>query len=440
MQLTTAIGQGPRIPQPWTGARLRGAPRPLTAALLSVELAAVVLAAFALATGAHSMHFWPRLAFLFTLGVLFEELSRQVGKQRLLISSGPQPDMTSVWTFGGVLVLPPGYAALLAALLTTYLWIRQQRTAGQFLYRKVYSGATIVLACLAASVFLAPVAQNPNPSPLTHPAALVALALLVYTCVNRLLISVAVVLAGGPVTRSIMLGRWDDNLLELATLCLGYVTAVVVVDQPLLAGVVLVPMVLLQRGALVKQLEESATIDSKTQLLNALAWRELASRALTRTPRTSSAGILVIDLDHFKAVNDVHGHLLGDSALLEVGRAITQELRQADVVGRFGGEEFVVMLPDLGVTAAALIAERVRSRIGSILLSELAAQHSDGGECAHVLSASIGVAIFPQHGANLGDLLKSADAALFAAKRGGRDRVMFADANASDPRAGSLTG
>jgi len=334
--------------------------------------------------------------------------------------------MTSVWTFAGTLVLAPGYAALLAALLAAYLWIRQQREVGQFLYRKLYSGATIVLACLAASTVLN-VSINSMPSPSEHPAVLIALALVVYTGVNRLLISVAVVLAGSPTTWSVMLGRWDDNLLELATLCLGYVAALVVVHQPWLTGVVLVPMVLLQRGALVKQLEESASIDAKTQLLNALAWRQLASRELTRSNRMSSAAILVIDLDHFKAVNDVHGHLLGDVALFEVGRAIKHELRQADVVGRFGGEEFVVMLPDLDVTAASLIAERVRSRIGSILLSELEAQHPDGTVCTHALSASIGVAIFPQHAQDLGELLKVADAALFAAKRAGRDRVTLAD-------------
>jgi diguanylate cyclase (GGDEF)-like protein len=425
------------VPRSWQGTRLRGAPRRLIVALLSVELLALVLGGFAFATAAPTIDSWRRLAILFALGVVFEELARKVGKQRLLISSGPQPDMTSVWTFAGTLVLAPGYAALLAAILAGYLWIRQQREAGQFLYRKLYSGATIVLACLAASAVLSHSGAS-VPSPIAYPALSVALALVVYTCVNRLLISLAVVLMGGQMRRSIILGKWDDNLLELATLCLGYVTAVVLVHQPWLIVVVLIPMVLLQRGALVEQLEQMSTIDAKTQLLNALAWHQLASRALTLAGRTSSAAILVIDLDHFKDVNDVHGHLVGDAALFQVGLSIKQELRQADIVGRFGGEEFVVMLPDLGVEAATQIAERVRSRIATILLSDLQGVHADGGDCRHALSASIGVSMFPDHAADLGGLLQAADTALYVAKHAGRNRIALFGYRDPDPAPVSL--
>lgn len=406
---------------------MRGAPRSLTAALLSVELSAIGLGVFALATGASPRNTWVRLAILFALGILFEELARQVGKQRLLNSSGPQPDMTSVWTFAGTLVLAPGYAALfVVALAGYYMWVRQTRQAGRPPYREIYSVSTIVLACLAASAVLGHMGNSPPPMPSEHSALLIVAALVVYTCVNRMLISVAVVLAGGPMTPAIILGKWDDNALELATLCLGYVTAMIVVTQPLLTAVVLVPMVLLQRGALVKQLEEMSTIDAKTQLLNVLAWQQLASRALTRAGRTSSAALLVIDLDNFKAVNDVHGHLIGDAALFEVGQSVKQELRQADMVGRFGGEEFVVMLPDLGVEAALHIAERVRSRIATIKLSDLEAIHTDGGVCAHALSASIGVAMFPDHAGDLSGLLRAADAALYVAKHAGRNRIALA--------------
>jgi diguanylate cyclase (GGDEF)-like protein len=185
-------------------------------------------------------------------------------------------------------------------------------------------------------------------------------------------------------------------------------------------------MVLLQRGALVEQLEQMSTIDAKTQLLNALAWHQFAARALTRAGRTSSAAVLVIDLDHFKAVNDVHGHLVGDAALFQVGLSIKQELRQGDIVGRFGGEEFVVMLPDLEVEVASQVAERVRARIATILLSDLQGVHTDGGDCRHALSASIGVAMFPDHAADLGGLLQAADAALYVAKHGGRNRIALA--------------
>ena len=428
------------VPPTWQGTRLRGAPARLVVALLSVEFLAFVLGIWALAGAAPSRESWKRLAILFALAVLFEELARQVAKQRLLVTSGPLADMTSVWTFGGALVLPPGAAASLAVLLAAYIWVRQHRITGRFLYRRIYSGATIVLACLAASAVLGHVGNYPTPTPDEHPALLIAAALVTYTCVNRLLISVAVVLAGGPMTRSNFLGKWDDNALELATLCLGYVSAMIVVNQPLLLVVVLIPMVLLQRGALVKQLEEMSTIDAKTQLLNVLAWQQFAARVLARGGRTASAALLVIDLDHFKSVNDMHGHLVGDAALFQVGLSIKQELRQADVVGRFGGEEFVVMLPDLGVEVASQVAERVRSRIATILLSDLQGEHADGGVCRHALSASIGVAMFPDHAADLPGLLQAADAALYVAKHAGRNRIALAGYRDPDGAPVSLAG
>jgi diguanylate cyclase (GGDEF)-like protein len=416
----------------WQGTRLRGAPRRLIATLLLVEVAAAAWCLVAI--GAHELagHNLRDLGILLALSLVFEEMSRRVGKMRLLISKGPQPDMNSVWTFAGAIVLPTGYAGLLAVAIAMHMWLRQQRETGQYVYRRVYSAATVVLACLASSTILEYSGRHLGSGGFgLETAATVLVAIVIYTSINRLLISVAVVLAGGPRNMAVLIGTWDDSALEFATLCLGYMTAQVFIDGPWLIAVALVPMVLLQRGALVRQLEETATLDTKTQLLNALAWRQLAQRELTRS-RTSNAAILVIDLDNFKAVNDVHGHLIGDAALFEVGRSLTQELRQADLVGRFGGEEFVVMLPELDVAAAFVIAERLRLCIASIHLADLDARHIDGGVCGHALSASVGVAVFPQHSDELAGLLEAADAALFVAKRAGRNRVVFAEEGASD--------
>jgi diguanylate cyclase (GGDEF)-like protein len=185
-------------------------------------------------------------------------------------------------------------------------------------------------------------------------------------------------------------------------------------------------MLLLQRGALVRQLEQTATFDTKTKLLNLSAWRQLGQRQLGLS-QTSVAAVLVIDLDNFKAVNDVHGHLIGDAALFQVGQALMLELRKADLVGRFGGEEFVVMLPDLDVDAAFVIAERLRLRIAGIRLVELNARHVDSSFCNHVLAASVGVAGYPTHADELGGLIEAADRALYVAKRSGRNRVACAD-------------
>jgi diguanylate cyclase (GGDEF)-like protein len=418
-----------RLPENWQGTQFRGAPRALIATLLSVEVAAGGLCLAAITADEMSGRGWRNLGVLLALSLVFQEMSRRVGKMRLLISNGPQPDMTSVWTFAGAVVLPPGYAGVLAVAIATHMWLRQQRETGQYVFRRVYSAATVVLACLASSSILASSERSLGSGGYgIGSAAVVLVAFLVYTSINRLLISAAVLLAGGPRNRAVLIGSWDANALEFATLCLGYMAAKVFVDEPWLIAIALLPMVLLQRGALVKELEQTASVDAKTHLLTAFAWRALAQRELSRTTRTSgTASLLVIDLDEFKLVNDMHGHLIGDAALLAVATRVSQEVRQADVVGRFGGEEFVVMLPDRDVDAALLIAERIRSRIGSILLSDLQAQHTDGGPCGHAVSASIGVAVLPHHAQDLGGLLKAADAALYVAKRDGRNRVALAD-------------
>jgi diguanylate cyclase (GGDEF)-like protein len=187
------------------------------------------------------------------------------------------------------------------------------------------------------------------------------------------------------------------------------------------------PMILLQRGALIRELETVASTDSKTGLLNAIAWEQLAQRELSRASRDQlNVAILIIDLDRFKAVNDVYGHLVGDVVLREIGRCLITELRDYDTVGRFGGEEFVALLPDVTALEAGVIAERVRARINTLQMSVLSPSTVTADDS--ILSASIGVACFPQDGSELQELLHASDAALYVAKNAGRNRVEFAKA------------
>jgi diguanylate cyclase (GGDEF)-like protein len=409
------------------GDRLRGAPILLVNWLILLELTAFVLTAAALATETTSGQSWLRAALLLGTSVVFEEISSQVGKARLVISSGPKPDMTSVWTFAAALALYPGQAALLAAAVCVHVWFRRQRASGQYAYRKIYSGATVVLACLAASSVLhrGNWAAHAGPNHFGYVSVLLT-ALVIYTATNRVLISVALVLSGGPRTVSALIGSWEDNSLEVATLCLGFFTSLALVDQPLLAPLMIVPTLLLQRGALVKELERAAATDTKTQLLTALAWEQIAKHQLSLAIATSApAAVLLIDLDRFKQVNDTHGHLVGDAALLKVGDRLKRELRQTEAVGRFGGEEFVVLLPGLDAKAALGVAERIRARIESIDMAEPGTMPAGATEAPR-LSASIGLACYPQHGSELSDLLHAADIALYTAKRLGRNRVELA--------------
>jgi diguanylate cyclase (GGDEF)-like protein len=186
-------------------------------------------------------------------------------------------------------------------------------------------------------------------------------------------------------------------------------------------------MVVLQRGALIKQLEVAATTDQKTGLLNAVTWRQIVGKELARAERDrSGAALMIIDMDNFKAVNDTHGHMVGDAVLKAAADCLTDELREYDTVGRFGGEEFVALLPDVVPEVAARITERVLERIRTMHVES----PDDPTKLLSGFSASIGVALYPHHGTEAELLLHAADAALYEAKRAGRDRVQFVGAGA----------
>ena len=136
--------------------------------------------------------------------------------------------------------------------------------------------------------------------------------------------------------------------------------------------------------------------------------------------------LLLVDVDHFKRVNDGHGHLIGDEVLRALTTELRQQVRESDVVGRFGGEEFTVLLPGTDTAGAYGIAERLRASAAS--QSEAAADAPIG------VTVSIGVAVLGQHGNDLFELLAAADMALYKAKAAGRDQVrVYAHAAGKDP-------
>ena len=176
------------------------------------------------------------------------------------------------------------------------------------------------------------------------------------------------------------------------------------------------PVVLLHRSLLHAQLKAAARTDAKTGLLNATAWQREADTEIVRARRTGETlALLIVDIDHFKRVNDTYGHLVGDQVLAGVATALRSQLRDYDVVGRFGGEEFVVLLPRADVGEARRVAERLRSRVGGVAIPVDSAMIT--------VTISAGVAIMSVHGDDLIELLAAADLALYRAKELGRDRV-----------------
>ena len=165
---------------------------------------------------------------------------------------------------------------------------------------------------------------------------------------------------------------------------------------------------------------EAAQFDSLTGVYTRGYAVEVMQRALQKAlAQESRLGLLMLDLDHFKRVNDAHGHARGDLVLKQTTRAMQSALRADDIVGRFGGEEFVVLLPGADVKQAMGAAERCRAAVESMEIPN-----------APLLSvtASVGVAAFPDHGEDLDTLLKASDRAMYAAKGLGRNRVERAPA------------
>lgn len=169
--------------------------------------------------------------------------------------------------------------------------------------------------------------------------------------------------------------------------------------------------------------ERQTLIDDLTRLYNVRNLYRTLDIEIRRARRyASSVSVVFMDLDGFKLVNDAYGHRAGSVTLTEVAEVITSSVRDSDFVARFGGDEFVLMLPETGARAALQMAERVRTHISSHRFS--------GGVGASIhLTASFGVASFPEHAAEPEKLIELADAAMYEAKQRDKDNVRLAAAS-----------
>lgn len=163
-----------------------------------------------------------------------------------------------------------------------------------------------------------------------------------------------------------------------------------------------------------------ATTDGMTGLTNHRTFKELATLAVARARRSGRPlTLLMTDIDHFKSVNDTHGHAVGDEVIKGVADVLARSHRDVDIAARYGGEEFAVLLEDTELEAAVQMAERVRSHV-----AELQFEGADG---PFSVTLSLGVARFAPEEMSLAELIDAADQALYGAKRGGRDQVVRYD-------------
>ncbi|GAA3229692.1 GGDEF domain-containing protein [Actinocorallia longicatena] len=347
-------------------------------------------------------------------GAVCIEASRRLG-----MPAGVARDLLSAWWLPVALLLPPVYALLVPLPLQMLL---QYRVRATMPHRRVFAAAALGLSGAAASL----VFHQAVPHPLAGPgrwvtddqrSILVAIGCAVlFIVLNTMLVAVAAHAA----TQE---GRWRDVLwtresllLDVVELCVGVIVAITCVISPALLLLALPPVVLLQRSLMHQQLQAAARTDAKTGLLNAGAWQREADTELSRAQRSHEPlAVLLVDIDHFKRVNDTYGHLIGDQVLISVSSTLVHQLRDYDVIGRFGGEEFAVLLPGADTVEACRVAERLRARVRRLAVP--------AEESTVSVTISVGVALFRTHGQDLIELLASADLALYRAKESGRDRV-----------------
>ncbi len=188
-----------------------------------------------------------------------------------------------------------------------------------------------------------------------------------------------------------------------------------------------------------EEIRKLAFYDALTQLPNRRLLNDRLDQAMAASRRSGRYGALMfVDLDNFKPLNDLHGHNMGDLLLIEVAHRITRCLREMDTVARFGGDEFVVLLGELdanheeSVAQARIVAEKIRAVLAEVYHLKV----HDTVELEHRCTSSIGVVLFIDHEIRPDDILKWADMAMYQAKAGGRNRVIFFE---QDKPAGSRT-
>ena len=160
--------------------------------------------------------------------------------------------------------------------------------------------------------------------------------------------------------------------------------------------------------------------DPLTGLFNRRYMEESLEREMRRARRARHpVGVIMLDLDHFKPFNDTHGHEVGDALLREVGAVLQRSIRSEDIACRFGGEEFILILPEASLADAAQRAEQIRDSVRSISIMH-------GSQPVGPVTVSLGVALYPDDGPTADAVLRTADTALYAAKAEGRNRVVVA--------------
>jgi diguanylate cyclase (GGDEF)-like protein len=396
------------------------------ATVMAAALAAAVAARF---TSWHLSQIPVYLLLLACAGAMVEA-TRDVQLARDTLTR----DLQEVWYVSIALLLPPVYVLLAPIPLVA---MKQWRVRRNLTHRRIFSIASNGLGYGAASLEfhngvrpLLDGSLSPDAHNVGLLAAILAAAITGYLLNAWLVVGAVKLTSPTARIRTLMFTReviTTDAVVTCLAALIGFA-----LSFTLAALVVALPVVLMQKRFLMhSQLVAEARTDAKTGLLNAATWHREAATELSRIRGYwSPTSLAIIDIDHFKLVNDTHGHLAGDRVLRVVADRFKGQLRDGDLIGRFGGEEFAILLPHTSGTEAGRVAERLRGHIGDEQIVV-----SDGREAKIGVSitVSVGVAELAHTRQDLDELLAVADAALYQAKAAGRDQICIMAPGLDEP-------
>ena len=334
--------------------------------------------------------------------------------------------LTPVFIFAGVLLLPAGLLVPLAIVPALAEWGKERRSRQAPTRRwwiHPFNGAMysiMVVGAHAACTLLANGSTHLSPLAPSRAAA-AAVAALTFVALNYGVGGSFLVIVRDMSWRDTGLLDRDNLAIELSLVGLGCAVAALWQAAPWFVPAVFLPVALTYRALAIPKLRRESRIDSKTGLATARYFYVLFAAELDRARRFDRPlALLMADLDNFKAVNDTHGHLAGDAVLAAVGKVLRASLREYDIAGRFGGEEFAIVLTETDPEAARHAAECIRRAIST---ERFALAH---GPTRLSVTLSIGGASFPYDGDTPTALIRAADSAAYCAKASGRNCIVWA--------------
>jgi diguanylate cyclase (GGDEF)-like protein len=419
----------------WVPARqwkLWSLPRTALAYVIAVDVIAVTittLAVRATVSGPNSgvRHSeWVAFVVLAAASTLHLECARGIERRReLAANTSPHTNLKCLWIFAALLLLPLSLVIPLVVLSYVYSWFRVYgRTVA---HRKVFSTATYILASAASAAVLRAggLLEAPRVPTGFWTLLVVLAAAATWWLVNYALVVGAILLSSPEAKARDALGELSNQLVVCAGLGLGVAIAAVQTSYPWVVPVLMVTVLALHRDLLLPQYQRAAGTDSKTGLATSSYWANAVPAELARADTLrSTVGLLMLDLDKFKEINDTYGHPAGDEALRAVAEAIRAEVRHGDLVARVGGDELAVLLPGATESEVLEIAERIRERLAGLAVS--VSTTAAGKAVITGVPASFGAAVYPEVATTMDQLILAADDALLTAKRAGRNQIVAA--------------